>query len=411
MMRTYEQLRFFQNILKELYITSCVLHEPEHSISPMIDLRLREVLFGVGDYARYLKNSFAQVKEHTVYRFFDEYHCHYVFLKLSEAENAYFFAGPYLTDMPSRQRIEELARGAANADAVDFLFRYYSSLPNVEDENLLLSMMTALGKELWQNSDDIAMEYIDYAIPDGRGPVAHSPIGRAIGETLPDLAALEKNYENEKMLMEAVSSGKLHRLTAVAASVSHNGAEERLPDSLRDRKNYLIILKTLLRKAAEYGGVHPLHIHRLTSDFAKQIENLHTIKQSMALQDSMIRSYCMLVKQYSLSRYSLYVSQAITLVQYDLTADLSLAAIASGLNVNASYLSDLFHREYGMTLTEYVGKERIDHAVHLLKNTKRTVQEIAAECGLFDASYFTKLFKKHIGMTPNQYRESIRAEK
>ncbi len=403
-MKSREQLHFFQNILKELYITSFVLKEPEIFISPIIDLRLREELFGIDNYTLYLKNAFTEVKNRTVYRFFDEYDCHYSFLKVDEKENIYFFAGPYLTEIPDRKRIENIAFFSKAPSATDFLLRYYSLLPIVEDENFLLSMMNALGKELWNTQDDIAMEYIEYAIPDTKSPIVSSDIGKGLNETKLDLEALERNYENERILMDAVSSGKLHKLTAVAASVYNNGTEERLPDSLRDRKNYLIILKTLLRKAAEYGGVHPLHIHRLTSKFAKDIENLHTVKQSMSLQETMIRSYCMLVKQYSLKKYSLYVSQAITTVQYDLTADLSLGAIASKLNVNPSYLSDLFHREYGMTLTEYVGKERIGHAIHLLKNTKKTVQEIAAECGILDASYFTKLFKKHIGITPNQYR-------
>ncbi len=407
----YKQLSFFANILRELYISSTILEDPDHYITPEVDLHLREELFECENYASYLKNTFAEVKDKTIYRFFDEYDCHYVFLKIQERVNAYFFAGPYLTEIPSRERIEKIIRFKQNTETVDFLTRYYSSLPLVEDENYLISMMTALGKELWDTDQDITMEYIDYAILDYASPIEHSSVGRTLTETKFDLRALEDNYENEKLLMEAVSSGKLHRLNAVASSVYTNGAEERLSDSLRDRKNYLIILKTLLRKAAENGGVHPLHIHRITSDFAREIESLRTIKESFSLQENMIRSYCLLVKKYSLKNYSLFVSRAITLVQYDLTADLGLGAIASNLNVNASYLSDLFHREYGITLTEYVAKERIDHAIHLLKNTKKTVQEIAEKCGIFDASYFTKLFKKYIGITPNQYREELQTIK
>ncbi len=410
-MERYKQIEFFTNILRELYISSTVLENPETYISPKIDLHLREELFECENYVSHLKNSFSQVKDKTIYRFFDEYDCHYVFLKISQTSNIYFFAGPYLTDIPNRERIEGFTRFANDTQTIDFLLRYYSSLPIIEDENYLLSMMSALGKELWDGGDDISMEYIDYAIPDDRAPIEHSSIGRTLTETKLDLATLEGNCENERRLMEAVSSGKLHRLNAVASLVYNNGAEKRLPDSLRDRKNYLIILKTLLRKAAEYGGVHPLHIHRISSDFARDIENLHTIKESMSLQENMIRSYCLLVKKYSLKKYSLFVSRAITLVQYDLTADLSLATIASKLNVNASYLSDLFHREYGITLTDYVAKERIEYAVHLLKNTKKAVQEIAAECGILDASYFTKLFKKHFGMTPNQYRGELQIKK
>ena len=208
-------------------------------------------------------------------------------------------------------------------------------------------------------------------------------------------------------LIEAVSKGKLHQVTAVASAVFNNGAEPRLADSLRDRKNYLVILKTLLRKAAEYGGVHPLHIHRLSSHFATQIENTRTIKESFSLQEEMIRSFCLLVKEHSLSKYSYYVGQTITLVQFDLTADLRLKTIAEKLNVNPSYLSNLFHREYGCTLTEFINKKRIEKGILLLRMTSKPVQEIAAECGIQDVNYFIKLFKKQTGFTPNQYREEV----
>ena len=118
----------------------------------------------------------------------------------------------------------------------------------------------------------------------------------------------------------------------------------------------------------------------------------------------MIRDFCKLVKHHSLSQYSYYVGQAITLVQYDLNADLKLKTIAEKLNVNSSYLSTLFHKEVGCTLTEYTNKQRIERSIHLLQLTTKTVQEISSECGFQDVNYFIKLFKKQTGFTPSRYR-------
>ncbi len=276
-MKNAKQLHFFQNILADLHVSSTLLTDPERTIPSKVDLHLREELFQTDNYCTFLTNSFSAVAAQTVYRFFDEYHCHYIFLKISETENAYFFLGPYLLEMPSKEKIEQLAGG--NLEKTEFFVRYYGNLPIVEDENFLLTMTTALGKELWEDGD-ISLEYVDYAIPDARKPVENSPIGRSAQAQKLDLETLERNYANERILMDAVSSGKLHKLTAVASSVFNQGAEPRLSDSLRDRKNYLVILKTLLRKAAEYGGVHPLHLHRLSSAFAYDIEALRSIKQS-----------------------------------------------------------------------------------------------------------------------------------
>lgn len=398
------ELTFLRKLLKDLHISSCVLTDPYATIPSEIDLGLRAGLYGDHNYVPFLQNSFEQAKDHTIYRFFDEYDCNYIFLRLPE-ENQYFFIGPYLLSAPSEKRINNKAQQLGlTAEQIQRMHLYYSELPIVEDENWLLSMANTFATHLWGSPEQYVMEYVDYAIPDRYEPIPFTAIpGQGI-ESSVDLTALERGYANENQLMEAVSKGKQHLVTAVASYVFNNAAEQRLSDSLRDRKNYLIILKTLLRKAAEYGGVHPMHIHRLSSHYASQIENIRTIKQSLSLQEEMIRSFCQLVKHHSLSKYSYYVGRAIVLVQHDLTADLRLKTIAENLNVNSSYLSTLFHKEYGCTLTEFINKQRIDRGIQLLQQTSKPVQEIAAECGMQDVNYFIKLFKKQTGLTPNRYR-------
>ena len=400
------QLDFLRKLLQDMNISSCVIPDPNDRISPQIDLNLRADLYGVEDYAGLLLNSMSDARDKTVYRFCDEYDCSYIFLRLPERDG-YFYIGPYLLNIPTEEWVSKKAEGLGLLpEQTRRMQLYYTMLPLIEDENLLLTMANTFATHLWGSPDQYAMEYVEYAIPDRYEPIAYSAVP-ANRELHQELSVLERNYGNENKLIDAVSKGKLHQVTAVASNVFNNGAEPRLSDSLRDRKNYLVILKTLLRKAAEYGGVHPLHIHRITSHYAGQIENVRTIKQSMNLQEEMIRSYCQLVKQHSLTKYSYYVGQTITLVQYDLTADLRLKTIAEKLNVNSSYLSSLFHKEYGCTLTEFINKQRIDHGILLLRMTAKNVQEIATECGVQDVNYFIRLFKKQTGMTPNRYRENL----
>lgn len=402
------RLDFLRQLLRNMNVSSCVITCPGQRIPPEIDLNFRANLFGIQNYSDFLQNSMSEARDQTLYRFYDEYDCNYIFLRLP-AQDSYFFIGPYLLMLPPEQRVcQRAAALGLSREQSDYMRMYYTSLPLIDDENLLLTMANTFAASLWGSPEQYAMEYVDYAIPDRYEPI---PYAFTPGQTEPhalDLSTLERNYESENLLMEAISRGKLHQVTAVASTVFNNGAQQRLNDSLRDRKNNLVILKTLLRKAAEYGGVHPLHIHRLSSHFSGQIENARTIKESLALQEEMIRSFCLLVKEHSLSQYSFYVGQTITLVQYDLTADLSLKTTAAQLNVNPSYLSNLFHKECGCTLTEFVNRQRIDRAVLLLSNSKKAVQDIAAECGIQDVNYFIKLFKRQTGLTPNQYRRNYR---
>lgn len=402
------QLSFLRQLLKDMNISSCILANPSEIIPPQIDLHLRSHLFNLRNYVPFLQNPISMVKEKTLYRFFDEYSCNYIFLRLPEKES-FFFIGPYLLSLPSSNwisgKLRELNLPQENAE---WMRLYYASLPLIEDENLLLTMANTFARQLWGSQEQYTMEYTDYAIPDRYEPIPYETTSGQNVENRFDLTMLEQNYANENLLMEAVSKGKLQLITAMASTVFNNGAEQRLADSLRDRKNNLVILKTLLRKAAELGGVHPWHIHRLSSYFAERIENSRTIKQSLSLQEEMIRAYCQLVKRHSLSKYSHYVGQAITLVQYDLSADLSLKSIAERLNVNGSYLSRLFHQEYGCTLTQFINQQRIEHSIHLLQTTDKTVQVISADCGIQDVNYFIKLFKKQTGLTPVQFRQKNR---
>ena len=83
--------------------------------------------------------------------------------------------------------------------------------------------------------------------------------------------------------------------------------------------------------------------------------------------------------------------------------------ICDELYLNNAYVSRLFKKETGSTLTEFVNRKRIEHALLLLNTTNMQIQIIAQHCGISDVNYFTKLFKKQIGKTPKEYRESLRS--
>ena len=190
--------------------------------------------------------------------------------------------------------------------------------------------------------------------------------------------------------------------------IDFRSAEQRLADPVRNAKNYAIILNTLLRKATEEGGVHPIHIDKISSTFAKKIELQTSEKGSSQLFKEMVRKYALTVKNHSLKGYSKMVRRVMIQVDTDLASDLSLSSQAILLNVNPNYLSTVFKKETGHTLTEYVTGKRIEHAVFLLNSTNMQIQTIAQYCGIPDISYFTKTFKKYIGKSPTEYRNEIK---
>ena len=84
---------------------------------------------------------------------------------------------------------------------------------------------------------------------------------------------------------------------------------------------------------------------------------------------------------------------------------LSLEQVSEAVGLNPSYLSSLFKTQTGMGFLEYVTLIRIEEAKTLLHDGKKTVAEIASDVGYSDTKYFTRLFKKHAGLKPSEYRK------
>lgn len=82
----------------------------------------------------------------------------------------------------------------------------------------------------------------------------------------------------------------------------------------------------------------------------------------------------------------------------------SLYKLAKDINYNYIYLSQHFSKATGINYTEYVCRFRINEACYLLKNTNRTVLDIAYECGFDCLRSFNRSFKSIMGITPTKYR-------
>ena len=127
---------------------------------------------------------------------------------------------------------------------------------------------------------------------------------------------------------------------------------------------------------------------------AAKIENLTSLSQVDPLRREMVRKYCFLVKTYSTKGFSPIIQKVLNYIALNLASDLTLKHLSSIFSLNSSYLSAMFKKETGTTLTAYVNSKRIDRAVYLLNTQVDSIQDIAIMCGIPDLTYFTKLFKK-----------------
>jgi AraC family transcriptional regulator len=104
----------------------------------------------------------------------------------------------------------------------------------------------------------------------------------------------------------------------------------------------------------------------------------------------------------SLNRNQL--QQAIDYIHIHLDRDLSLAELASIINITPTYFASLFKRSMGISPHQYVIQQRVEQAKLMLKKTDLAIAEIALQVGFSSQSHLTQQFKRITGITPKQIR-------
>ncbi|GGO05277.1 response regulator transcription factor [Saccharibacillus kuerlensis] len=84
--------------------------------------------------------------------------------------------------------------------------------------------------------------------------------------------------------------------------------------------------------------------------------------------------------------------------------ELSLKMLGSQYHIHPVYLGQLFHKETGETFTDYLNKYRIERAKEKLRTTSLKVQDISRSVGYWETGYFYKQFRKHVGISPTEYK-------
>ncbi|MEP0804619.1 MAG: substrate-binding domain-containing protein [Chloroflexota bacterium] len=100
------------------------------------------------------------------------------------------------------------------------------------------------------------------------------------------------------------------------------------------------------------------------------------------------------------------VRQAMLYIHKHYSEPITRADIARHINIAEDYLTFCFRQELGTTPIKYLQRYRVHQAKALLKNTSRSVSEIALDVGFSDSGYFTRVFHRETGMSPENFRRA-----
>jgi YesN/AraC family two-component response regulator len=108
---------------------------------------------------------------------------------------------------------------------------------------------------------------------------------------------------------------------------------------------------------------------------------------------------------YQTRRKNYQVENILNWIEAHYTFPFRLDEMAKSLHLSPYHLSHLFKESTGISISEYITTRRIHQSILLLTTTNKPISLIAEEIGLKNCSYFCKVFKSHMGLTPHQYRK------
>lgn len=401
-------LKLFTKTLNSTNVNAFVLKKNKSNLN-MIDNRFRERLYNNFSYDNFFDSLENITDKNTLVTSTDTFLFHHLYLRipekyLSEGDAPWLFVGPFSEGNRSADEIRSIMRNNQMPERLyEDISGFYSAAPVVDNAGTYEQLVRTLASGLF------GIEYHLEHLPADRILFrSDNNIFNTVRDN-PQMAkdSIAERYRIENELMSAISAGDYDQAHEMHEKFISYHIRARDKDPLRNQQHLAIIHNTLCRKAAESGGVHPLYIDELSTRFAVLINRMTSINDVKMLTDEMVHKYCLLVKNYAMKGYSGVIKEIISYVDFHYAEDLNLNFFSKRFNVSKTYLSNLFRKETGSTLTDFIHQTRMRKAIALINSSSLPVTAIATACGYNDINYFIRVFKRTYGLSPKQYQKKV----
>lgn len=399
-------LDFITKLLKDtMRIDFHYFKEPYNDFS-IFDRFLRESLLDSSHLYEEILNLIKSFDRKAFHILTDCYQLNYVIFYPYEQSNDLITIGPYFNEEITETYWNELTKiHKLTLTNVQNLKGFLYGVPVAANNLQLISATSTIIQYMNPDTTPFSVQYHD---TDSLG--LHQNLYQPKNDFDVYSSQIAVKYELEQQLHKHISNGNYKGALEVAEKFLSLPSAPRLKNSLRDHKLLLIAANTLFRKAVEVNEIHPIYLHEISSKFVNLIENVTTLNSLHTLYEKMIRDYCFLVKNKSTKQYSPLVRQTLYYIEFNLNNKITLSEMAKNFGVSIPYLSSQFKKEVGETIIQHTNVLRINTAIKLLNTSSLTIQDIASHVGIYDYNYFTKVFKKEIGLTPTDYRKQLYPE-
>ena len=209
-------------------------------------------------------------------------------------------------------------------------------------------------------------------------------------------------HKKEKELLSKVRTGSMQEVRGLLNELIGYVlfSEGGRIDAMRIRA---IELTTLLSRVAMDGGANAESIYSLNSKFLTLISQKQNLDELCALLQEVAEGFTSAMF-FEKDKGNSYIRKALRFIADNYFEHLELAAVADSVQLSPSYFSTLFRQVVGMNFREYLSRVRVEESKRLLLSTEFALADIAVSVGFPDQSYYCKVFRRVVGVSPGKFR-------
>lgn len=214
------------------------------------------------------------------------------------------------------------------------------------------------------------------------------------------------SYNEETLAYEYIKQGDMKAVTE-GVRIFLSDTVGHLSDAPLRNKQYLFVASTTLatRYAIE-GGMDAETAYIASDLFIQRADIAESVSDINSLHKEMLTYY---VKQVAALRrktvFSKPIIQCMDYIYYHLHENINGEVLAKVTDLNRSYLSTLFRKETGVTISDYIMSRKMEATENMLKHSDYTLTEISEFLNFSSYSYLAKIFREHHKMSPGEYRK------
>lgn len=217
---------------------------------------------------------------------------------------------------------------------------------------------------------------------------------------------VHNTYAVEQTMMDFVRKGDTAALREWISAAPAVSGGTLAGNQLRQQKNMLVVTATLVSRNAIRGGMDVQDALALSDAYIQKAELLTRVDGLTNLQYRMVTDFTERVERIRLGKHpTKLVVDVANYIRRHLSESITTTQVAEHLYISRSRLSTRFKAEAGMNLCDFILREKTEEAKRLLRYSDKSISAVSSYLGFSSQSYFSHVFRKYTGTTPNEYRD------